>query len=82
MARYINVEIDNARLRIAEMEDNGRKSRMLTAFGVATPQGVIDDGEIRDTRYILLLLLPVLPAGVSRSRRSKRIRSRYFWKKM
>lgn len=82
MARYINVEIDNARLRIAEMEDNGRKSRMLTAFGVATPQGVIDDGEIRDTKNLGELLAQTLQAHGIRSKKvyfvasSSRIASR------
>lgn len=70
MARYINVEIDNARLRIAEIEDNGRKPRMLMAFGVAVPQGVIDDGEIRDTKNLGELLAQTLNSHGVRTKKA------------
>lgn len=56
MARYISVEIDTARLRVAEIDDIGKKTRMLSAFSFTVPQGMVDDGEIRDTKNLAELL--------------------------
>ena len=62
MARFISVEIDAAQLRVAEIEEAGKKERMLQCFSIPMPQGLTEDGEVRDTKNLAELLVQGLEA--------------------
>ena len=57
MARFISVEIDASQLRVAEIEEVGRKERILQCFSIPMPQGMTEDGEVRDTKNLAELLV-------------------------
>lgn len=57
MAKFISVEIDTSQLRVAEIEETGKKQRMLQCFNLPMPQGMTDDGEVRDTKNLAQLLV-------------------------
>ena len=69
MGRFIGIEIDSARLRVAEIEENGKKQRMLQCFSFPVPQGMVEDGEIRDTGNVADLLLDGLEAHNIRTKK-------------
>ena len=82
MARFISVEIDASQLRVAEIEEVGRKERMLQCFSIPMPQGMTEDGEVRDTKNLAELLVQGLEAHAIKSKKiyfvagSSRIASR------
>lgn len=69
MGRFIGIEIDSARLRVAEIEENGKKQQMLQCFSFPVPQGMVEDGEIRDTGNVADLLLDGLEAHNIRTKK-------------
>lgn len=69
MGRFIGIEIDSARIRVAEIEENGKKQRMLQCFSFPVPQGMVEDGEIRDTGNVADLLLNGLEAHNIRTKK-------------
>lgn len=69
MGRFIGIEIDSARLRVAEIEENGKKQRMLQCFSFPVLQGMVEDGEIRDTGNVADLLLDGLEAHNIRTKK-------------
>ena len=69
MGRFIGIEIDSARLRVAEIEENGKRQRMLQCFSFPVPQGMVEDGEIRDTGNVADLLLDSLEAHNIRTKK-------------
>ena len=69
MGRFLGIEIDSARLRVAEIEENGKKQRMLQCFSFPVPQGMVEDGEIRDTGNVADLLLDGLEAHNIRTKK-------------
>lgn len=82
MARFISVEIDASQLRVAEIEEVGRKERILQCFSIPMPQGMTEDGEVRDTKNLAELLVQGLEAHAIKSKKiyfvagSSRIASR------
>ncbi|MDC7290828.1 pilus assembly protein PilM [Blautia schinkii] len=52
MARILSIEVGLSQVRVAEMEQKGKKCRMRTCFRFATPQGAVEDGYIRDTQSL------------------------------
>lgn len=69
MARFISVEIDASQLRVAEIEEVGRKERILQCFSIPMPQGMTEDGEVRDTKNLAELLVQGLEAHAIKSKR-------------
>ena len=69
MARFISVEIDASQLRVAEIEEVGRKERMLQCFSIPMPQGMTEDGEVRDTKNLAELLVQGLEAHAIKSKK-------------
>mgnify|MGYP000169923020 CR=1 FL=1 len=84
MARFISVEIDASQLRVAEIEEVGRKERILQCFSIPMPQGMTEDGEVRDTKNLAELLVQGLEAHAIKSKKiyfvagSSRIASRPY----
>lgn len=82
MARFISVEIDASQLRVAEIEEVGKKERILQCFSIPMPQGMTEDGEVRDTKNLAELLVQGLEAHAIKSKKiyfvagSSRIASR------
>lgn len=82
MARFISVEIDTAQMRVAEIEEAGKKERMLQCFSIPIPQGMTEDGEVRDTKNLAELLVQGLESHDIKSKKiyfvagSSRIASR------
>ncbi len=54
MAKFLNIEIDTAQLRVAEVD--GRDQRIFRCFVIPVPTGAVDDGQIRDTKSLGNLL--------------------------
>lgn len=52
MARFLTIEAETSQLRVAEVESNGRKSRIRHCFWLPVPQGSVEDGQIRDTQKL------------------------------
>ena len=73
MARFISVEIDASQLRVAEIEEVGRKERILQCFSIPMPQGMTEDGEVRDTKTWQNCLFRIEAHAI----KSKKI---YFWR--
>ena len=69
MARFISVEIDASQLRVAEIEEVGRKERILQCFSIPMPQGMTEDGEVRDTKNLAELLVQGLEAHAIKSKK-------------
>ena len=80
MAKILNIEIDTAELRVAEVDSRGQ--RMFRCFVLPVPQGAVDDGQIRDTKSLGTLLKKELTAQGIKTRKvffvagSSRIASR------
>lgn len=60
MAKFINIEIDTAQLRVAEVDSRGQ--RIFRCFVIPVPLGAVDDGQIRDTKSLGNLLKTELTA--------------------
>ena len=60
MAKFLNIEIDTAQLRVAEVDSRGQ--RIFRCFTIPVPLGAVDDGQIRDTKSIGNLLKNELTA--------------------
>ncbi|MDO4276896.1 MAG: pilus assembly protein PilM [Eubacteriales bacterium] len=52
MAKILSIEVGLSQVRVAEIEQKGKKSRMSSCFRFATPQGAVEDGYIRDTQSL------------------------------
>lgn len=67
---------------MAEIEEVGRKERILQCFSIPMPQGMTEDGEVRDTKNLAELLVQGLEAHAIKSKKiyfvagSSRIASR------
>ena len=60
MAKFLNIEIDTAQLRVAEVDSRGQ--RIFRCFVIPVPLGAVDDGQIRDTKSLGNLLKTELTA--------------------
>lgn len=60
MAKFLNIEIDTAQLRVAEVDSRGQ--RIFRCFVIPVPLGAVDDGQIRDTKSLGNLLKTELAA--------------------
>ena len=60
MAKFLNIEIDTAQLRVTEVD--GRGQHIYRCFVIPVPPGAVDDGQIRDTRSLGNLLKTELAA--------------------
>ena len=60
MAKFLNIEIDTAQLRVAEVDSRGQ--RIFRCFTIPVPVGAVDDGQIRDTKSLGNLLKNELTA--------------------
>ena len=69
MARFISVEIDASQLRVAEIEEVGKKERILQCFSIPMPQGMTEDGEVRDTKNLAELLVQGLETHAIKSKK-------------
>ena len=82
MAKFISVEIDSAQLRVAEMDQTGKRERILQCFNIPLEPGIVEDGEVRDTKNLAEILSASLQARNVRTKRvyyvagSSRIASR------
>ena len=82
MARFISVEIDSAQLRVAEMDQAGKRERIVQCFNIPLAPGIVEDGEVRDTKNLADLLSESLERYNVKTRRvyyvagSSRIASR------
>ncbi len=82
MARFISVEIDSAQLRVAEMDQAGKRERMVQCFNIPLSPGIVEDGEVRDTKNLADILSESLESHNVKTRRvyyvagSSRIASR------
>ena len=82
MARFISVEIDSAQLRVAEMDRAGKRERIVQCFNIPLAPGIVEDGEVRDTKNLADILVESLEAHNVKTRRvyyvagSSRIASR------
>lgn len=82
MAKFISVEIDSAQLRVAEMDQTGKRERMLQCFNIPLSPGIVEDGEVRDTKNLADILSESLESHSVKTRRvyyvagSSRIASR------
>ena len=56
MARFLSIEMEASQLRVAEIEESGRKSRIRQCFCIHVPQGSVEDGQIRDTKNLAEIL--------------------------
>ena len=56
MAKFLSIEVEASQLRVAEVEENGRKNRILHCFCIHVPQGSVEDGQLRDTRTLAGIL--------------------------
>lgn len=54
MAKFLNIEIDTAQMRVAEVDSRGQ--RIFRCFVIPVPLGAVDDGQIRDTKSLGKLL--------------------------
>lgn len=52
MAKILSIEVGLSQVRVAEMEQKGKKCRIRSCFRFATPQGAVEDGYIRDTQSL------------------------------
>ena len=48
--------MEASQLRVAEIEESGRKSRIRQCFCIHVPQGSVEDGQIRDTKNLAEIL--------------------------
>ena len=82
MAKFISVEIDSAQLRVAEMDQAGKRERMIQCFNIPLSPGIVEDGEVRDTKNLADILSESLESHSVKTRRvyyvagSSRIASR------
>lgn len=60
MAKFLNIEIDTAQLRVAEVDSRGQ--HIFRCFVIPVPLGAVDDGQIRDTKSLGNLLKTELTA--------------------
>lgn len=56
MAKFLSIEVEASQLRVAEIEENGRKNRILHCFCIPVPQGSVEDGQLRDTKSLAGIL--------------------------
>lgn len=56
MAKFLSIEVEASQLRVAEVEENGRKNRIRHCFCIRIPQGSVEDGLLRDTRSLAGIL--------------------------
>ena len=58
MAKILNIEIETARLRVAETDSRG--TRLYQCFSLPVPRGAVDDGQVRDTKTLGSMLKTLL----------------------
>ena len=56
MAKFLSIEAEASQLRVAEIEENGRKNRIRHCFCIQVPKGSVEDGQLRDTRNLAGIL--------------------------
>lgn len=56
MAKFLSIEVEASQLRVAEVEENGKKNRIRHCFCIHVPQGSVEDGQLRDTRRLAEIL--------------------------
>ena len=80
MAKILNIEIETARLRVAETDSRG--TRLYQCFSLPVPRGAVDDGQVRDTKTLGSMLKTLLEEKKIRTKKvffaagSSRIASR------
>lgn len=52
MATFLSIEAQPSQIRVAEIEEKGKSSRIKSCFRFVTPQGAVEDGTIRDTKSL------------------------------
>lgn len=52
MAKILCIEVELSQVRVAEIEEKGKKSRIYHLFRFAVPQGAVEDGHVRDTQSV------------------------------
>ena len=52
MARILSIEAEASQIRVAEVEVRGKKGKIHNCFCIPTPQGAVEDGQIRDTKTL------------------------------
>ena len=56
MAKFLSIEVEAAQLRVAEVEESGRKNKIRHCFCIRIPQGSVEDGLLRDTKSLAEIL--------------------------
>lgn len=52
MAKILSIEVEASQVRVAEIEVRGKKGKIYNCFCIPTPQGAVEDGQIRDTKSL------------------------------
>lgn len=52
MAKFLSIEAELSQIRVVEIEEKGKNTRIKNCFRFATPQGAVEDGQIRDTQTL------------------------------
>ena len=52
MAKILSIEAEASQIRVAEVEERGKKGRIYNCFCIPAPQGAVEDGQIRDTKTL------------------------------
>lgn len=62
MPKYLSIEAGMSQIRVADIDQRGKRARVNTCFFIPVPQGTVEDGYIRDTQMVGDLLKAELKA--------------------